>query len=350
MSLLGLSLQASPEPKAGTIRVTPAGFSASQPQVASSGTKVFVAYGRADRLFLSSSADGGTTFSEPRPLPTEGKLSLGMRRGPRIAVSGTSVVVSAIYGKRGGGQDGELVSWRSEDQGMTWQGPVTISEVPGAAREGLHAMASSAKGRLVSAWLDLRSGGTEIWLSTSEDAGASWSKNVRVYRSSAGTVCECCHPSVAFGAKGEIHVMFRNWLDGARDMYLSTSGDGQAFGEARKIGSGTWKLNACPMDGGALAIDADGTVQTVWRREGKVFACVPGEPEREIGEGSQPWIAPGPSGSHLIWQTRSGSIRASSGGAIEDLSTGRDPVIAPVGRGSLAVWEADSVIWAKPLP
>ena len=34
--------------------------------------------------------------------------------------------------------------------------------------------------------------------------GAAWSKNALVYRSPAGNVCECCHPSVAFGLRGWI--------------------------------------------------------------------------------------------------------------------------------------------------
>ena len=44
-----------------------------------------------------------------------------------------------------------------------------------------------------------------------------------------------------------------NSLDGNRDMYLVRSEDGgRTFGPPEKLGAGTWKLAACPMDGGDL--------------------------------------------------------------------------------------------------
>jgi hypothetical protein len=39
------------------------------------------------------------------------------------------------------------------------------------------------------------------------------------------------------------------------------------------------------MDGGGLTVDPSGAVRTVWRRESKIYACEPGQVEKEIGEG-----------------------------------------------------------------
>ena len=348
MSLLALLLFV--PVRAGTaIRVTPAGFVGKEPQVAASGARVFVACGNGDALFVLRSTDGGSSFSQPVALPTAGKLALGMRRGPRIALAGKTVVVSAIYGAKGGGADGELVSWRSTDDGQTWKGPSRVSDVPGAAREGLHAMTASSTGRLACAWLDLRGKGTEVWLSTSDDGGANWSKNALVYRSPSGTVCECCHPSVAFGKDGRVHVMFRNWLGGSRDMYLATSGDGgKTFDAAEKLGAGTWPLNACPMDGGALAVRADGAVETVWRRGNKVFLCAPRKIERELGDGTQPWIASDGRTSRAVWLNAEGKVRATDG---RTFSGGQDPVVASVAGRGLAFWaDRSGRVWAQPLP
>src|SRR5690606_37712137 len=117
-----------------------------------------------------------------------------------------------------------------------------------------------------------RSGSTEIYGARCEDSGQAWQANVRVYRSPGGTVCECCHPSVAIGPYERLHVMFRNSLDGCRDMYVATSGDGgYTFPNVRKLGRGRWELNACPMDGGAVAVDAVGSLIAVWRRQDQVF-------------------------------------------------------------------------------
>ena len=103
----------------------------------------------------------------------------------------------------------------------------------------------------------------------------TWSKNVLVYESPDGTICQCCHPSIAIDGEGRISVMWRNVIQGSRDFYFSTSTDGLSFGKAQKMGAGTWQLNACPMDGGGLAVDDTGLV-SVWRRESQIFLARPG--------------------------------------------------------------------------
>jgi len=67
--------------------------------------------------------------------------------------------------------------------------------------------------------------------------------------------------------------MLRNQVDGRRDMYVVDAPDGAAFGTAVKQGRGTWLLDACPMDGGAIALGA-GITHAVWRREATLFATV----------------------------------------------------------------------------
>src|SRR4029450_4736158 len=102
----------------------------------------------------------------------------------------------------------------------------------------------------------------------SRDGGASWSANYVVYESPSGTVCQCCHPSVAVSTDGIIHVLFRNALEGSRDVYVVRSEDGgRTFVAANRLGLGTWKLEGCPMDGGGLAVDGTGAVATIWRRD-----------------------------------------------------------------------------------
>jgi hypothetical protein len=195
-----------------------------------------------------------------------------------------------------------------------------VNDVPGAAREGLHAMAAAPDGTLACVWLDMRGRGTTLYGSFSRDDGATWSRNQLVYRSPDGTICECCHPSAAYDRSGRLHVMWRNALGGARDMYLSTSSDGgKTFSPARKLGKGTWPLDACPMDGGALAVSSDGSVITFWRRGGEMFVCAPGEPERRVGSGEQGWAAWTPAvprwrgcgaGTAACWRCRPARVAA----------------------------------------
>ena len=65
--------------------------------------------------------------------------------------------------------------------------------------------------------------GTKLYGARSRDGGVTWSKNVLIYESPDGTICQCCHPSAAFDPGGQVLVMWRNCLGGARDMYLKSS-------------------------------------------------------------------------------------------------------------------------------
>ena len=320
-----------------------------QPQaaVAADGT-VHLVYGVGDAVFHSQSTDGAEKFSPPQEAFRVPNLSLGMRRGPRITVAGKAVVVTAIGGVQGKGRDGDLQSWRSTDGGTTWQGPVKINDAADAAREGLHGMASGSDGSVWCVWLDLREKRSEVYASKSTDGGATWSSNIRVYRSPEGNVCECCHPSVLV-SDGAVHVMFRNSLAGNRDMYVTTSKDGgKTFATAKKVGQGTWKLNACPMDGGMLASGPKGSLVTVWRRNGEIFsASSTGGKEWLLGPGEQPWIAASANGPVIVWtERRDGDLWVQSAGTRQPQkldAAARDPMVTSSAGGDgpvIACWES----------
>ena len=189
----------------------------------------------------------------------------------------------------------------------------------------------------------------------SRDGGATWAEDRLAYRSPSGTVCECCHPSVAVSAKGEIAVMFRNAVEGARDLYLTRSGDGgRTFGPAARLGSGTWKLEACPMDGGGLAIDRGGPVVTVWRREADLFLARAGQPEERLGTGRDPVIAIGGDGTWwAAWRADEGlMIKDAKGAAPRRLAEGgQAPALLALPDGSLlAAWERENRVFVAPVP
>src|ERR1039458_7335964 len=175
-----------------------------QPQLAYDGTRLGLAYGAGNSVFFAASTDSGKTWTKPVLVSTPGKLSLGMRRGPRIAMSPEAIVISAVAGPSGGGADGDLLAWRSVDGGKSWSAGKVINDVASAAREGLHAMVAGGNGVVFAVWLDLRQKGTRLYGSTSHDGGATWSPSVLVYESPSGTVCQCCHPSAAIDAQGRI--------------------------------------------------------------------------------------------------------------------------------------------------
>jgi hypothetical protein len=270
------------------------------------------------------------------------RYSVGMRRGPRVAIlDGDHIVLTAIGGEQGGGKDGDVWAWRNTPEKKAWYAAVRVNSVAGSAREGLHALARSVKGDLYCAWIDLRSGKPQIWGARSKVAGKTWDNEGCV--SKQAEICPCCAPSVAFDAQGGVCVMWRGVSDGARDMQLARSDDsGKLFAAAVKLGTGTWKLDACPMDGGALALGADGKLTAVWRRERSVFTAGDASSETSIGAGEQPWMA----GGAIVWlEKRGGKLFALTPGAKEASvldTSANDPVIAsqPDGKGALyAAWE-----------
>jgi hypothetical protein len=298
----------------------------------------------------AASVDGGRTFGPLRKVTEVPSLALGGHRGPRIVAAGDVVVVSAVVGMVGGGKDGDLVAWRSTDQGGTWSAPVTVSDVPDAAREGLHAMA--ARGRFVAAaWLDLRGTGTRLYGATSSDAGKTWSPNVLVYQSPSGTICQCCHPSLAMADDGgTVLAMFRNVVNGHRDLYLSKGRDGH-FGTAEKLGDGSWELDACPMDGGELIADAEGNVTTVWRREETVYLDVPGSPEVQVGRGVNPAVVSTPDGPVVAWTAPNGlTLAAPDRDALVLDASGKFVSLAWTGRSTVAAWEHGDTVQTRVIP
>jgi len=172
-------------------------FAGTQPQLAATGDQVYLAVGAGNSISIARSDDRGATFAAPVALPAAGVLSLGRHRGPRIVATPEAVVVTAVAGVKGGGADGDLLAWRSTDRGRTWSTPVVVNDVAGSAREGLHGFAADRSGLLVLAWLDLRAKGTRLYAAVSHDHGATWSPDRLVYASPSGTICQCCHPSIA---------------------------------------------------------------------------------------------------------------------------------------------------------
>lgn len=319
-----------------------------QPQAAvSDDGAIHVVWGCGDEVFHRKADPEGTSFGPPTTLSLAPVMSLGLRRGPRVAASHDAVCITAIGGPTGKGRDGDVWAVRTIDGGRSWSDPVRLNTSAGSAREGLHGMAAGPDGAMCCVWLDLRNSRTEIMAATSTNGGSTWGRDVLVYRSPEKSVCECCHPTVAYDAQGRIYVQWRNSLRGSRDMFFARSDDGgTSFNQAKKLGAGSWSLNACPMDGGAIGV-FQGDIVSTWRRERTVYLSGGADaPERAIGDGEQPWLATTANGPAVVWVTSRGGplllLGPGASTAVRLADHAADPALA-VGVDStsplVAVWE-----------
>ncbi len=295
-------------------------------------------YGCGDSIMYVAANDAGI-FTKPSMIALLPKVFSFAMRGPQIAATEKGLVVTACT------ELGDIFSFYKE--GEHWVKGSKVNDTDTTAKEGLTALSADGENAFA-AWLDLRGNQrNKIYGAKSIDGGKTWSKNIMVYTSPDTSVCECCKPSVLVNGNN-VYVMFRNWLSGNRDLYVIQSNDGgNTFGQAQKLGNGNWKLDGCPMDGGGMAISNNGELQTVWRREAKLFTAVPGMPEKEIGEGKGCTIANINGKNVYAWSENGEVVFVDSQGQKKLLGKGSQPLLKPINNnGVICVWENEKQIHA----
>lgn len=110
-----------------------------EPQLAAAKGITAMAFGSGTSISVSVSADDGARFGKPVRIATAPVVPLTRHRGPRIVISGNTLVVTAVVGE--------------------------------TAAAGEH-----AHGNLFAAWLDKRGKGTRLYGVWSPDSGATWTK------------------------------------------------------------------------------------------------------------------------------------------------------------------------------
>lgn len=222
-----------------------------QPEV-SQDTKgiIRVVFGRNDSIFYSASKDAGAHFAKEQLVAHVPKMHLGVTRGPQIASSANYTVITAID------KEGAIHWFLLNHSTGKWKDKGFINDKKATAPEGLMSLTADNNDNFFAVWLDIRLNKTNnIFFSSLSISKGNWSANELAYRSPDGHTCECCKPNIAV-KDSHIAIMFRNWLNGERDLYcIQSLNGGKTFGEAEKLGTGTWKLDGCPMDGGGITID-----------------------------------------------------------------------------------------------
>ena len=310
------------------------------PSLAADNNKVYLVYALDDTILFCYSNNKGKSFSAPMQAAISPQLSTGGGRGPQIVVTRDKLIIAAAD------KTGNIYSFIKNKNEEQWRKGGRINDVSSVAKEAFVSLAADGSGEVYAVWLDLRNNNkNKIAGAKSFDGGKTWSKNKIIYASPDGSVCECCKPSVEMKDKMVV-IMFRNWLNGNRDLFITTSIDGGlTFGKAKQVGDGNWKLNACPMDGGGLVIKNVNTISTVWRREGDIYACEAGKKENKIAMGKQVTIA-GNNNNNFISFVNDGKVYCiKPGGSIVELGSGSYPRLVMANEETaVCAWQQDKQI------
>jgi len=220
-------------------------------------------------VMLRHSADG-KAFSDPvRVNHRPGDATVRNENPPKVAV-GSGGDVYVCWANETARWKGDIRFGRSTDGGRTFLPAITLNSDSGGPPTG-HAFQSIAvdpSGRIFVSWIDEREKkandrGAEIWLSTSEDRGKSFSRDRRIL----SDVCECCRTNIQIDSAGRLFLSYRT-VPGAgamyRDIVVARSTDaGKSFATTRVSADG-WDINACPVTGPALCLDSRDQVHVVW--------------------------------------------------------------------------------------
>jgi hypothetical protein len=253
------------------------GRSSAYVSLAADGDRVAAAWAASGEngtdVFFAVSANGGRTFSSPsRVNDVNGDASANGEQPPRVVMHGSQVDV--LWVSKTGGV-AAIRAAASVDGGATF-GPartITPSGVGGA--RGWESAALSDDGTVHAVWLDGRNAPPHAHVVSTSAPGAPMRQDIyhAVWRANeppmetavATDVCFCCKTAIATRG-ADVYVAWRHLFPGGvRDIAVARSIDGgRTFSSPVRVSADNWKLDACPDDGPAMALDPDGTLHVVW--------------------------------------------------------------------------------------
>jgi hypothetical protein len=249
------------------------------PTFAADGTLWIVAR-TSERVFVANSKDRGRTFSAPVLVtPEPMALDTGPDARPKIVVDRKNRIVVA-FAVRDKKFNGRVFVSTSADKGETFSTPDPITQNEESQR--FETLALDSDGRVFAAWIDKRNRvpAREKGQEKEEDyKGAAlafaWSNDHGVHFSEAKIAqdhtCECCRIGVGFAGAGKPVVVFRNLFEGGvRDHAITTFTDPTTPGPVHRVSVDDWAIDACPHHGPALAIEKDHTYHVAWFTKGRV--------------------------------------------------------------------------------
>jgi hypothetical protein len=211
--------------------------------------------GQAVRLTIRE----GGRFGEARTVARKANLFVNWADFP--AVAGLRDGTLFAHWLERSGQDkyayGVRVA-RSRDLGRTWSEGLVPHSDASPVEHGFVSMAEDAEGRMALVWLDGRAKTATGLFSARLPAEGPATAEVLV----EGRVCDCCQTALVRTPRGLL-AAFRGRSEGeVRDIAVARYEQG-AWTRSEVVAPDQWKIDGCPVNGPALAVDGD-RVAVAW--------------------------------------------------------------------------------------
>jgi hypothetical protein len=203
---------------------------ADKPWMATSanGTDIYIAYESRSQLFITSSHNGGASFSAPVNVNTDSSV-YRYPNGFVVLANGTAILSDSKYNggsvKTSGPVDIEV--WRSTNGGTSWSKVIVDSTLfTGVNFEtsSTTTLAADAAGTLVAEYSGAVAQGAvnRVWVRRSTDGGVTWSARSEVGTSTANG----SFPAIAAKAAGDFRLTYMDNSSGAWNVWYRSSTDG----------------------------------------------------------------------------------------------------------------------------
>lgn len=248
------------------------------------GKDVYVGYNHAQKVWVSSSHDGGATFTSAN-INSNAKLGWSLAGGAAIDLAGNVFFSWAGYTQNGGAKGPvNLYISKSSDAGQNWT--TTLLDVSGSP-PGCSAyqcgwaylgaqitMTADSAGTLYALWNAgaASTSNERIYFSSSTTAGATWSPKQDVSLASTGV--EHSFPAIVAGSAGDVRIA---WMDSRNSplwntYYRSSTNGGATWSGETRISSYVPGYKYIQSKGFSfpfgdyfeIDIDSHGETQAVW--------------------------------------------------------------------------------------
>jgi hypothetical protein len=191
-----------------------------RPELISDGGKRFWAVwvgirSARSRVYVNRSTDSGHTWTDPLEVSGQSESVYNHR----VVRSGEHLLI--VWQDKRTGRE-RLFATSSGDGGVTWSAPTRIDHLPDNLQTDSFAMTltMSADREVLVAWNDGRNGRDDIFLGRSTDGGRTWDdKDVRLDQDEAGTAMSR-FPNIARAADGRIALAWEDDRAGYDGVYL----------------------------------------------------------------------------------------------------------------------------------